>query len=143
MRTSEATPGQSSDSSLDAAQFDSTQYQCRWESCRSLFGRAGQLNVHICNAHIGKRSDSNICLTCKWKDCGKSFEKRDDITKHCRITHVSRSVLQIEPHVCEVCGRLPQHLPRVNMHTSSLYRCVIESSHKSPLSKCTSRTSTN
>ena len=139
MRT-RATPGRSSDSS---AQSESTQRQCQWQNCNSLFNRAGLLFSHLCNDHVGKRTNSSICLTCKWKDCGKSFEERDLITEHCRITHVSRSVLQPEPHVCEVCGCLLQHLPRVNIHTCSLRRCVIRSSSENRISRYTLRASTN
>jgi hypothetical protein len=145
MNSSGAIAGPLSDSSLDSAQSEFTQRQCQWENCSSLFRRAGLLHSHLCKDHIGKMTNSNKCLTCKWKDCGRFFAERDQIIDHCRTIHVSRSTLQPEPHVCEVWGRLRQHRPKVNtvyIHLHS-YRCVIESSNKSLISRCTSRTSTN
>ncbi|KAF9015587.1 hypothetical protein BDQ17DRAFT_1341320 [Cyathus striatus] len=81
-------PHQSSDQSQG--------HRCLWLDCRSLFVDPESLYNHLCNDHIGRKSTNNLCLTCKWKDCGTTCAKRDHITSHLRV-HTP-----LKPHVCEV-----------------------------------------
>ena len=57
---------------------------CLWEGCAEVAADAELLYIHLCNEHIGRKSTNNLCLTCKWKDCGTTCAKRDHITSHLR-----------------------------------------------------------
>ncbi|KAH7885982.1 hypothetical protein F5I97DRAFT_1809864 [Phlebopus sp. FC_14] len=72
---------------------------CQWIDCDAVFNDAELLYNHLCNDHIGRKSTNNLCLTCKWKDCGTSCAKRDHITSHLRV-HTP-----LKPHVCEICSK--------------------------------------
>ncbi|KAK2461591.1 hypothetical protein APHAL10511_006054 [Amanita phalloides] len=72
---------------------------CLWLVCSSSFDDPEALYNHLCNDHIGRKSTNNLCLTCKWKDCGTSCAKRDHITSHLRV-HVP-----LKPHICDVCKK--------------------------------------
>ncbi|KAF6766610.1 transcription factor PacC [Ephemerocybe angulata] len=79
---------------------DSTsQHRCLWVDCTEAFGDPEILYNHLCNEHIGRKSTNNLCLTCKWKDCGTSCAKRDHITSHLRV-HTP-----LKPHACEICKK--------------------------------------
>ncbi|KAF9056578.1 hypothetical protein BJ165DRAFT_1434680 [Panaeolus papilionaceus] len=71
-------------------------HKCLWQDCTQAFVDPETLYNHLCNDHIGRKSTNNLCLTCKWKDCGTSCAKRDHITSHLRV-HTP-----LKPHVCEV-----------------------------------------
>lgn len=64
----------------------SESYNCQWVDCSATFTDPEVLYNHLCNDHIGRKSTNNLCLTCKWKDCGTSCAKRDHITSHLRGT---------------------------------------------------------
>ncbi|KIJ65035.1 hypothetical protein HYDPIDRAFT_88703 [Hydnomerulius pinastri MD-312] len=89
-------PDSSSSPSANAAQET---YTCQWVDCSSTFNDPEILYNHLCNDHIGRKSTNNLCLTCKWKDCGTSCAKRDHITSHLRV-HTP-----LKPHVCEICKK--------------------------------------
>lgn len=59
---------------------------CEWLTCDAAFPDPELLYNHLCNDHIGRKSTNNLCLTCKWKDCGTTCAKRDHITSHLRGT---------------------------------------------------------
>ena len=59
-------------------------HKCLWVDCTQSFLDPEALYNHLCNDHIGRKSTNNLCLTCKWKDCGTSCAKRDHITSHLR-----------------------------------------------------------
>lgn len=61
-------------------------HKCEWVDCTKAFGDPETLYGHLCNDHIGRKSTNNLCLTCKWKDCGTACAKRDHITSHLRGT---------------------------------------------------------
>lgn len=63
---------------------NSGDFHCLWETCTRAFVDAETLYNHLCNEHIGRKSTNNLCLTCKWKDCGTTCAKRDHITSHLR-----------------------------------------------------------
>lgn len=59
-------------------------HKCLWQDCPLSFTAPELLYNHLCNDHIGRKSTNNLCLTCKWKDCGTTCAKRDHITSHLR-----------------------------------------------------------
>ena len=59
-------------------------HRCQWISCDKVLPDPEALYNHLCNDHIGRKSTGNLCLTCKWKDCGTTCAKRDHITSHLR-----------------------------------------------------------
>ncbi|KAJ7786551.1 hypothetical protein B0H16DRAFT_1490844, partial [Mycena metata] len=73
--------------------------KCQWQDCTHAFPDPETLYNHLCNEHIGRKSTNNLCLTCKWKDCGTSCAKRDHITSHLRV-HTP-----LKPHICEICKK--------------------------------------
>ncbi|GAW07059.1 transcription factor [Lentinula edodes] len=77
----------------------SSVHHCQWQDCSQSFVDPETLYNHLCNEHIGRKSTNNLCLTCKWKDCGTSCAKRDHITSHLRV-HTP-----LKPHVCEICKK--------------------------------------
>ncbi|KAH0838141.1 hypothetical protein J3R83DRAFT_6392 [Lanmaoa asiatica] len=79
---------------------------CEWQSCSDAFTDPELLYNHLCNDHIGRKSTNNLCLTCKWKDCGTSCAKRDHITSHLRV-HTP-----LKPHICKKSFKRPQDLKK-------------------------------
>lgn len=82
-------------------------HKCLWLDCTLAFPDPEGLYNHLCNDHIGRKSTNNLCLTCKWRDCGTSCAKRDHITSHLRV-HTP-----LKPHTCEVCLNYIQFYPFV------------------------------
>ncbi len=107
-------------------------HQCQWIPCDKTLPDPESLYNHLCNDHIGRKSTGNLCLTCKWKDCGTTCAKRDHITSHLRGMYSSihstptvppavlserRKCLRagtgapstvhtpLKPHVCEICKK--------------------------------------
>ncbi|KAI0756324.1 hypothetical protein C8Q80DRAFT_1127939 [Daedaleopsis nitida] len=74
-------------------------HACAWAACDKVLPDPESLYNHLCNDHIGRKSTGNLCLTCKWKDCGTTCAKRDHITSHLRV-HTP-----LKPHVCEICKK--------------------------------------
>ena len=58
--------------------------QCRWQECQYRSPNPEDLYEHLCNAHVGRKSTNNLCLTCAWEGCGVKCVKRDHITSHLR-----------------------------------------------------------
>ncbi|EJT99937.1 hypothetical protein DACRYDRAFT_55334 [Dacryopinax primogenitus] len=87
-----------------------------WENCSHRAADPELLYIHLCNDHIGRKSTGNLCLTCKWKDCGVSCAKRDHITSHLRV-HTP-----LKPHTCDICNKAfkrPQDLKKhEKIHTA-------------------------
>lgn len=82
-----ARPSPRSETSADRSTFSSDSppsHRCLWLDCTSAFADPETLYSHLCNDHIGRKSTNNLCLTCRWKDCGTSCAKRDHITSHLR-----------------------------------------------------------
>lgn len=82
-------------SAADSAD-SSQQYKCQWADCTKALSDPEALYNHLCNDHIGRKSTNNLCLTCKWKDCGTSCAKRDHITSHLR----GMSARLLSRHTC-------------------------------------------
>ncbi|KAF9787063.1 hypothetical protein BJ322DRAFT_1003326 [Thelephora terrestris] len=72
---------------------------CLWVDCGKSYPDPEILYNHLCNDHIGRKSTNNLCLTCRWKDCGATCAKRDHITSHLRV-HTP-----LKPHICEICKK--------------------------------------
>ncbi|KAI0699352.1 hypothetical protein C8T65DRAFT_659595 [Cerioporus squamosus] len=107
-KTSTASPSAPSDaaetsSPASAAPASSEEpapgHRCQWLCCDKVLPDPEALYNHLCNDHIGRKSTGNLCLTCKWKDCGTTCAKRDHITSHLRV-HTP-----LKPHVCEICKK--------------------------------------
>lgn len=84
-------------------------HMCLWTDCSMSFSDPEALYNHLCNDHIGRKSTNNLCLTCRWKDCGTTCAKRDHITSHLRV-HIP-----LKPHICEICKKTfkrPQDLKK-------------------------------
>ncbi|KAJ8496130.1 hypothetical protein ONZ45_g12573 [Pleurotus djamor] len=76
-------------------------HKCLWLDCTLSFTDPEALYNHLCNDHIGRKSTNNLCLTCKWKDCGTTCAKRDHITSHLR-----------GPKICKKSFKRPQDLKK-------------------------------
>ncbi|OAX44453.1 hypothetical protein K503DRAFT_729545 [Rhizopogon vinicolor AM-OR11-026] len=97
--TDSPSPPPKSESHSRSPAPETESYPCQWLDCSSTFNDPEILYNHLCNDHIGRKSTNNLCLTCKWKDCGTSCAKRDHITSHLRV-HTP-----LKPHVCEICKK--------------------------------------
>ena len=122
--TSDKPASASNSNNTPSANDDSSSQQpahvCQWVDCDKALPDPESLYNHLCNDHIGRKSTGNLCLTCKWKDCGTTCAKRDHITSHLRGTFISdfRSFppfkhiapftsvhTPLKPHVCEICKK--------------------------------------
>ncbi|ORX95671.1 hypothetical protein K493DRAFT_218802 [Basidiobolus meristosporus CBS 931.73] len=74
-------------------------HPCRWAQCSQEFLSPESLYTHLTNDHVGRKSTSNLCLTCHWDNCQVSTLKRDHITSHLRV-HVP-----LKPFPCQYCGK--------------------------------------
>ncbi|KAG5654711.1 hypothetical protein H0H81_007467 [Sphagnurus paluster] len=92
-------PSSPSPQPVSASPDPPASHKCLWVECTKAFVDPEALYNHLCNDHIGRKSTNNLCLTCKWKDCGTSCAKRDHITSHLRV-HTP-----LKPHVCEICKK--------------------------------------
>lgn len=84
---------------MTASDSPAQTHKCQWQDCTLSFTDPEVLYNHLCNDHIGRKSTNNLCLTCKWKDCGASCAKRDHITSHLRV-HTP-----LKPHLCDICKK--------------------------------------
>jgi len=73
---------------------------CLWmkddKACDIEFESAELLYKHLCDDHVGRKANNNLCLTCHWNNCNFTKNKRDHITSHLR-KHIS-----FKPFVCPV-----------------------------------------
>ncbi|KZT30725.1 hypothetical protein NEOLEDRAFT_1053378 [Neolentinus lepideus HHB14362 ss-1] len=96
---SPTTADQDASSGHDSNSQEPDAHKCLWHDCDKVMSDPEALYNHLCNDHIGRKSTNNLCLTCKWKDCGTTCSKRDHITSHVRV-HTP-----LKPHSCDICKK--------------------------------------
>jgi len=89
-------------------------YKCLWTPpdkppCNRQFTDPEKLYNHLCDDHVGRKANNNLCLTCYWNNCNYTKKKRDHVTSHIR-KHI-----EFKPHICQTCYRAfkrPQDLKK-------------------------------
>jgi len=76
-------------------------YKCLWTPpdkppCNRQFTDPEKLYNHLCDDHVGRKANNNLCLTCYWNNCNYTKKKRDHVTSHIR-KHI-----EFKPHICQV-----------------------------------------
>ncbi|CEP60558.1 alkaline-responsive transcriptional regulator RIM101 LALA0_S01e13674g [Lachancea lanzarotensis] len=90
---SESCPSEVSSTESDSHQF----LACQWNNCGQKFAQPELLYHHLCNDHVGRKSQKNLQLNCQWGNCTAKTVKRDHITSHLRV-HVP-----LKPFACSSC----------------------------------------
>lgn len=72
---------------------------CKWGDCKEVFENAEVLYNHLCDHHVGRKSNRNLSLNCDWDGCKVQTVKRDHITSHIRV-HIP-----LKPFVCQSCTK--------------------------------------
>lgn len=72
---------------------------CKWGPCKEVFVNAEMLYNHLCDDHVGRKSNRNLSLNCDWDGCKVQTVKRDHITSHIRV-HIP-----LKPFVCTTCTK--------------------------------------
>lgn len=72
---------------------------CKWIGCHALFESAESLYNHLCDEHVGRKSNRNLSLECHWDNCKVQTVKRDHITSHIRV-HIP-----LKPFACSTCTK--------------------------------------
>jgi hypothetical protein len=70
--------------------------RCWWNNCTVVLDSPTELYEHICEIHVGRKSNGTLSLHCGWDGCEATFLKRDHATSHMRV-HVA-----FKPHSCSV-----------------------------------------
>lgn len=93
-------------------------HRCQWKGCSLEFTSPELLYHHLCQDHVGRKSQKNLQLNCQWGDCQTKTVKRDHITSHLRV-HV-----QLKPFACSTCNKKfkrPQDLKKhLKVHNEEL-----------------------
>ncbi|GMM58495.1 alkaline-responsive transcriptional regulator [Maudiozyma humilis] len=119
-RTSTTTSSTSSGVSTPpehAHEHDTEELRCKWGDCTQVFHQPELLYHHLCQDHVGRKSQRNLQLNCQWDGCTTKTEKRDHITSHIRV-HIP-----LKPFVCSSCSKKfkrPQDLKKhLKIHLDS------------------------
>lgn len=101
---------------------DSEELHCKWGDCSKVFNQPELLYHHLCQDHVGRKSQRNLQLNCQWDGCKTKTEKRDHITSHIRV-HIP-----LKPFVCSSCKKkfkrpqdLKKHL-KIHLDTGSIVK---------------------
>ncbi|CDO94133.1 unnamed protein product [Kluyveromyces dobzhanskii CBS 2104] len=93
-------------------------HRCKWEVCDLEFTSPELLYHHLCQDHVGRKSQKNLQLNCQWGSCQTKTVKRDHITSHLRV-HVP-----LKPFACSTCKKMfkrPQDLKKhLKVHNEEL-----------------------
>lgn len=93
---------------------------CKWGDCKDVFLNAEMLYNHLCDDHVGRKSNRNLNLNCAWDGCNVQTVKRDHITSHIRV-HIP-----LKPFVCTTCTKKfkrPQDLKKhVKTHADKVVK---------------------
>ncbi|AAS53561.1 AFR190Cp [Eremothecium gossypii ATCC 10895] len=92
-------PTSPSDVSTDTENDEHQRLLCQWDACGSEFSQPELLYHHLCQDHVGRKSQRNLQLNCHWGSCTTKTVKRDHITSHLRV-HVP-----LKPFSCSTCSR--------------------------------------
>lgn len=93
--TNSTSPSEISGSDDDSSEM----LVCQWQGCSQVFPQPELLYHHLCNDHVGRKSQKNLQLNCNWGNCNAKTVKRDHITSHLRV-HVP-----LKPFGCSTCGK--------------------------------------
>jgi hypothetical protein len=95
---------------------------CKWDHCHEMFENAELLYNHLCDDHVGRKSNRNLNLNCHWENCNVQTIKRDHITSHIRV-HIP-----LKPFVCNTCTKKfkrPQDLKKhVKTHADNIAKAA-------------------
>ena len=72
---------------------------CKWINCTRSFTDPQKLYDHLCDFHVGRKSNKNLSLSCKWDNCKTITSKRDHLTSHLRV-HIP-----LKPYSCNDCEK--------------------------------------
>ncbi|KAF5259731.1 hypothetical protein FOXYS1_9640 [Fusarium oxysporum] len=93
-----STPGSNSTRATSPSVY-SNNLLCNWNACKQGFSSPELLYEHVCERHIGRKSNNNLNLTCQWNSCRTATVKRDHMISHI-LVHVA-----LRPHKCKFCGK--------------------------------------
>lgn len=85
---------------------------------------------HVCECHVGRKTNHSLNLICRWGACKNTTVKRDHMKSHVQV-HVP-----YRPHKCEFCDRTfkrPQDLKKhVKTHADNSEVRSLEADMKYP-----------
>lgn len=106
---------------------------CKWGDCKDMFSNPELLYNHLCDYHVGRKSNKNLNLRCDWDGCDVQTVKRDHITSHIRV-HIP-----LKPFVCTTCTKKfkrPQDLKKhIKTHADSATKAAIKAAKQQELQK--------
>ncbi|KAG7699499.1 hypothetical protein KL933_001153 [Ogataea haglerorum] len=106
-------PTQSFPPTRDEKDGDEGPLQCKWKGCTKFCDDAKTLYQHVCDFHVGRKSNKNLELSCQWDGCRVVTVKRDHITSHVRV-HIP-----LKPFACNMCSKKFKRPQDLKKHTKT------------------------